>query len=66
MLINDIKNDPDTKNTFGKWAKETYDNMKNELPAGFVQDDLDLMNEVVAELCNITLIEKKTLSSRLG
>lgn len=66
LLINDIKNDSDTNETFGKWAKETYDKIKNELPSGFVQDDLDLMNEVVSELCNITLIEKKTISNRLG
>ena len=66
LLINDIKNDSNTKNTFCNWSKETYEKIKNNLPSGFVQDDLDLMNEVVSELCNITLIEKKTLSSRLG
>ena len=66
LLINDIKNDAETKDKFGKWAKETYENIKKELPTGFVQNDLDLMDEVVSELCNITLIEKKTLQSRLG
>ena len=43
-----------------------FDHFSAELPSGFVQDDLDLMNEVVSELCNITLIQKKSLSSRLG
>ena len=66
LLINDIKNDSATKETFGNWAKDVYERIKNELPSGFVQDDLDLMNEVVSELCNITLIQKKSLSSRLG
>lgn len=66
LLIDDIKSDAGTKETFGKWAQEVYDTIKNELPAGFIQDDLDLMNEIVAELCGITLIEKKTLKSRLG
>ena len=66
LLINDIKNDSETKDKFKKWSKEIYENIKNDLPTGFVQDDLDLMDEIVSELCDITLIEKKTLHSRLG
>ena len=66
LLIDDIKSNSDTKETFGAWAQDTYANIKNELPAGFTQDDLDLMNEVVFDLCKITLIEKQALKSRLG
>lgn len=66
LLIEDIKKDSETKETFEDWAKESYAKTKNELPAGFVQDDLDLMNEVVYALCGITLIEKRTIGSRLG
>lgn len=66
LLIDEIKNDSSTQETFGKWAQDVYDKIKNDLPSGFSQDDLDLMNEVVFDLCGITLIEKKTLKSRLG
>lgn len=66
LLIDDIKSNSDTKETFGAWAQDAYANIKNELPAGFTQDDLDLMNEVVFDLCKITLIEKQALKSRLG
>ena len=66
LLIDDIKSDSDTRETFGSWAQDVYAEIKNALPAGFIQDDLDLMNEVVLDLCGITLIEKKALKSRLG
>ena len=61
-----LKNDSATKETFANWAKDVYSKIKNELPAGFVQNDLDLLDEVVSELCGITLIEKGTIRSRLG
>lgn len=66
LLISDIKDDSDTKKTFVSWAKDTYEKIKNDLPAGFVPDDLDLMNEVVSDLCSVTLIEEKKLRSRMG
>lgn len=66
LLINDIKNDAETKRKFSDYAKETYNRINRELPTGFVQDDLDLLNEVVSDLCNITLIETKRVGIRLG
>lgn len=66
LLIDDIKSDSATRDTFGSWAQDVYAKIKTDLPSGFIQNDLDLMNEVVFDLCGITLAEKQTLKSRLG
>lgn len=47
-------------------AEKTYKSMKEELPAGFIQNDLDLMNELVKELTNKTLFEDKELDTLWG
>jgi len=47
-------------------AEKTYKSMKEELPAGFIQNDLDLMNELVKELTNKSLFEDKELDTLWG
>ena len=47
-------------------AEKLYANIKNELPSGFVQEDLDLMNEVVKQISNKPLFENKELDSLWG
>lgn len=47
-------------------AEKTYKSMKEELPAGFIQNDLDLMNELVKELTNKPLFEDKELDTLWG
>ena len=47
-------------------AEKIYKSMKEELPAGFIQNDLDLMNELVKELTNKPLFEDKELDTLWG
>ena len=65
-LIDEIKSNSETKKVFADRATETYNRIKNELPAGFVQDDLDLMNEIVKEIADIVLITPKKVSTLMG
>lgn len=65
-LIDEIKSNSETKKIFADRATETYNKIKNELPAGFVQDDLDLMNEIVKEIADIVLITPKKVSTLMG
>lgn len=65
-LIDEIKSNPETKKVFADRSIETYNRIKNELPAGFVQDDLDLMNEIVKDIADIVLITPKKVSTLMG
>lgn len=47
-------------------AVKIYKNIKDELPPGFVQEDLDLMNDVVKQISNKTLFENKEPDSLWG
>lgn len=47
-------------------AEKVYKNIKDELPSGFVQEDLDLMNDVVKQISNKTLFENKEPDSLWG
>lgn len=47
-------------------AEKVYKNIKDELPPGFVQKDLDLMNDVVKQISNKTLFENKEPDSLWG
>lgn len=47
-------------------AEKIYKNIKDELPPGFVQEDLDLMNDVVKRISNKTLFENKEPDSLWG
>lgn len=47
-------------------AEKIYKNIKDELPPGFVQEDLDLMNDVVKQISNKTLFENKEPDSLWG
>mgnify|MGYP002854125942 CR=1 FL=1 len=40
-------------------AEKLYTAIKNELPSGFIPDDLDLMNDVVKEITNKALFDTK-------
>ncbi|WP_022930864.1 tubulin-like doman-containing protein [Treponema bryantii] len=62
-LIEELKSREETKTKFGNRAKEIYETIKNDLPAGFLQDDLDLMNEIVKEITGIVLIPPTKLDS---
>ena len=68
LLLNDIESDNEVKKEFGEMARSTYKNLisMKELPFGFVNEDLDLMDEEVQRLCGFNLIERKTIKSRLG
>lgn len=65
-LIDEIKSNSETKKEFGSRAKEIFKTIQKNLPSGFVQNDLDLMNEVVKELCDVVLIEPKSLGTLMG
>ena len=62
-LIDELKSREESKTKFEERAKEVYGTIKNELPAGFLQDDLDLMNEIVNEITGIVLIPPTKLDT---
>ena len=50
------------KDKFKEMARTAYEEMCEELPAGFVEKDIDLMDETVNELCGLKLIKTTELS----
>ena len=68
LLITELNQRPDEKETFGKWAKETFQKYSSTdtLPYGLVADDFEKMNDITKEICGFNLIEPKSIKSLLG
>ena len=46
------------KDDFGKKAKKTYEEFKKELPVGFVDKDLNIIDSLTSKYCGFELIDK--------
>lgn len=62
VILDAVEEDSDVKEKLTDKVKKTYKQWCKELPQGLKSNDFDLLNEVVQDVCGITLIEEKHLS----